>query len=227
MVKRAAVIVGILLAELPAFSASSFFDKGEALFVQNQPREAEPLLESALNDDPSNEKVYLYLGTVYQQLGDLSKSVDILKRGLAMTSSYKDVMSYNMGNDLYMQKQYALSEQAYSQAIGANKDYASAYLNRAQARIQIQSYDGAVDDYTIFLQLEPQDARRPQIEALINILRGMKEAKAKQQEEQAAKQKALMNDVMNSLTNAGDDTKNVSVESLKAKDDPVSVDIKD
>lgn len=36
-----------------------------------------------------------------------------------------------------------------------------------------------------------------------------------------------MNNVLNSLNNAGEDTKNLSVESIKGKDDPVNVDIKD
>ncbi len=78
MVRRALVILCVLLAAFPAFSASTSLAKGEALFIQNQPRDAEPLLEMALNDDPSNEKVYLYLGIVYQQLGNLDKAIDVL-----------------------------------------------------------------------------------------------------------------------------------------------------
>ncbi len=227
MLKRAAVFLIALLAGLPAFSASTFFQRGEELFVRNQPRDAEPLLESALKDDPSNEKIYLYLGIVYQQLGDLDKAIDILKRGTAITTSFKDLMFYNIGNDMFARKEYALAEQAYSEALGANKDLAEGYLNRANVRMQLQSYDGAVDDYTVFLQLQPQDPQRPKIEEVIRLLRQMKEAKLKQQADELARQKALMNEVLSSLNNAGDDTKNLSVESIKAKDDPVNVDIKD
>jgi len=151
----------------------------------------------------------------------------VLKRGLPVSTSYKDLMYYNMGNDMFARKDYAQAEQMYSEAISLNKNLADGYLNRANARLQLQSYDGAVDDYTVFLQLQPQDPQRPKIEELIRLLRQMKDAKLKQQEEEIARQKALMNDVMSSLNNAGDDTKNLSVESIKAKDDPVSVDIKD
>ena len=227
MAKRGVFFLAVLLAALPAFSASSFLEKGEALFVQNQPRDAEPLLESALRDDPSNEKVYLYLGIIYQQLGDLDKAVDVLNRGLAVSTQYKDLMYYNMGNDWFARKDYAQAERMYSQALAENKDLAEGYLNRANARLQLQSYDSAVNDYTLFLQLQPQDPQRPQIEQVIRLLQQMKEAKLKQQEEEVARQKALMNDVMNSLSNAGDDAKNLSVESIKAKNDPVDVDIKD
>jgi len=228
MARRGGVFLAVLLAvAFPAFSASTFLEKGEELFTQNHPLEAEPLLESALNDDPSNEKIYLYLGIIYQQLGDLDKAIDILKRGLSVSTSYKDLMYYNIANDMFARKDYALAEQMYTEALGVNKNLAEAYLNRANARLELQSYDGAVDDYTIFLQLQPQDPQRPQIEQVISLLRQMKEAKLKQQEEEVARQKALMSDVMNSLNNAGEDTKNLSVESIKAKDEPVNVDIKD
>ncbi len=228
MVKKAGLLLILTLAlALPAFSASAFLERGETLFIQNQPKDAAPLLESALSDDPSNEKIYLYLGIIYQQLGDLDKAIDILKRGTAIATSYRDLMFYNIGNDMFSRKQYALAEQAYSEALGANKDLAEGYLNRANARMQLQSYDGAVDDYTVFLQLQPQDPQRPKIEEVIRLLRQMKEARIKQQQDELARQKALMNDVMSSLNNAGDDTKNLSVESIKAKDDPVNVDIKD
>jgi tetratricopeptide (TPR) repeat protein len=227
MLRRAAFVFAVLAAGLPAFGASTFFQRGEALFVQNQPRDAEPLLQSALNDDPSNEKTYLYLGIIYQQLGNLDKAVDILKRGLSVSTSFKDLMYYNIGNDMFARKEYALAEQMYSEALSLNKDLAVGYLNRANARLQLKSYDAAVEDYTVFLQLQPQDPQRPKIEEVIRLLRQMKDAKLKQQEEELARQKALMNDVMSSLNNAGDDTKNLSVESIKAKDDPVNVDIKD
>ncbi len=227
MVRRALVILCVLLSAFPAFSASTSLAKGEAFFVQNQPRDAEPLLEMALNDDPSNEKVYLYLGIVYQQLGNLDKAIDVLKRGLAVSTSYKDLIYYNIGNDMFARKDYALAEQMYTEALGVNKNLAEGYLNRANARLQQESYDGAVEDYTVFLQLQPQDPQRPRIEEVIRLLTQIKQAKLKQQEDEIARQKALMNDVLSSLNNAGDDTKNLSVESIKAKNDPVSVDIKD
>lgn len=227
MVRRALVLLCVLLSGFPAFSASTSLAKGEAFFVQNQPRDAEPLLEMALNDDPSNEKVYLYLVIVYQQLGNLDKAIDVLKRGLAVSTSYKDLIYYNIGNDMFARKDYALAEQMYTEALGVNKNLAEGYLNRANARLQQQSYDGAVEDYTVFLQLQPQDPQRPRIEEVIRLLTQLKQAKLKQQEDEIARQKALMNDVLNSLNNAGDDTKNLSVESIKAKNDPVSVDIKD
>lgn len=227
MVRRAGLLLLLALAGLPAFGASTFLERGEALFIQNQPKDAAPLLESALADDPSNEKIYLYLGIIYQQLGDLDKAMDVLTRGLAVATSYKDLMYYNIGNDMFARKDYGKADEAYSQALGVNKQLASGYLNRANARMQLKNYDAAVSDYLIYLQLQPQDPQRPRIEEVIRLIRQMQDATQKQLAEEQARQKALMNDVVNSLNNAGGDTKNLSVESIKGKNDPVDVDIKD
>jgi tetratricopeptide (TPR) repeat protein len=227
MVKRISSFAALLLAAAFAFPASVFLEKGEALFVANKPQDARPLLEGALDEDPGNEKIYLYLGIVYQQLGDLEKAIEVLKRGLNLAAEYKDLFYYNIGNDFFSRKEYTFAEEMYTNAVTANRKLAEGYLNRANARLQLEGYDGALSDYTLFLQLKPQDPQRPRIEEVIRLLRQTLDEKDKKRLEELARQKALMNDVLNSLNNAGEDAKNLSVVSIKAKDDPMDVDIKD
>ncbi len=128
MMKRLILACLLLLAcALPSSAPPLFFDKGEALFVQNKPQDAQPLLESALNDDPSNEKIYLYLGIIYQQLGDPQKAIDILKRGPAVATSYKDLFYYNMGNDFFARKEFTFAEEMYSErSCGATRTWPKA-----------------------------------------------------------------------------------------------------
>jgi tetratricopeptide (TPR) repeat protein len=225
--KRFLAACALLLAATALFGASEFFDRGEALFVQNKPQDARPLLESALNDDPTNEKTYLYLGIIYQQLGDPQKAIDILKRGLDIASAHKDLFYYNMGNDFFSRKEFAFAEEMYTSAIASNKNLSESYLNRANTRLQLQKYDGALGDYSLFLQLAPQDPQRPSIEKIMALLRQAQDDKEKARQAELAKQQALMKDVLNSLNNAGDSTKNLSVESINGENDPVNVDIKD
>jgi hypothetical protein len=59
------------------------------------------------------------------------------------------------------------------------------------------------------------------------LLRQAQDDKEKARQAELARQQALMKDVLNSLNNAGDSTKNLSVESIKGQNDPVDVDIKD
>jgi tetratricopeptide (TPR) repeat protein len=225
--KRFALALALILVGTGVFGSSDFFDKGEALYVQNKPQDARPLLESSLNDDPSNEKAYLYLGIIYQQLGDPQKAIDILTRGLTVAASYKDLFYFNMGNDFFSRKEFAFAEDMYNNALAVNKGLSDGYLNRANSRLQLAKYDGALADYTLFLQLAPQDPQRANIEKVIALLRKALDDKEKARLAEIAKQQALMNDVLNSLNNAGGSTKNLSVESINGQTDPVTVDIKD
>ena len=95
----AVMAAAFLLAAAGLPAASGLFDKGTALFMQNKPAEARPLLEESLADDPSNETVYLYLGIVYQQLGDTDRAITILKRGLNIATLHKDLFLYNIGKN--------------------------------------------------------------------------------------------------------------------------------
>lgn len=217
----------ISLVSIVSIPASSYLSQGEKFFLENQPRKALPLFEAALNEEPQNEKLYLYLGIVYEQLNDLDKSTKILRRGLNVATSLKDVLYFNIGNNLFKQKQFALAEDMYTQAIRINKQIPEAYLNRANARIELKNYKGSISDYTVYMQLKPKNNQRAQIEKLINILNGLIAAAKQKKEEELAKQEALMNDVLNSLKNASEDTKNLSAGSESIKENYEDIDIQD
>jgi tetratricopeptide (TPR) repeat protein len=227
MNKQIAAALTLLLVTATAFGASAILAKGEALYAENKPRDAQPLLEQALSEDPSNEQAYLYLGIVYQQLGNPAKAIDVLKRGLAVASEHKDLFYYNMGNDYFAQRQFTFAEEMYTNALFANQDLSDGYLNRANARLQLANLDGALSDYTIFLQLDPQDVQRPRIEQVMRLIQQALDQKAQAAAAEAARQKALLDDATNSLNNAGENARNLSVESINAQTDPVDVDIKD
>ncbi len=227
-VRPAAMLAAAFLlaaASLPA--ASALFEKGSALFVQNKPAEARPLLEEALADDPSNETAYLYLGIVYQQLGDPDKAITVLKRGLNVATLHPDLFLYNIGNNFFARGEFTFAEESYTAAVTANRTLPAGYLNRANSRIKLENWDGALSDYQLFLQLAPQDPQRPQIEEVVRLLQQHIAKQAALAQAEADRQKALLNDVLNSLTNASDDARNLRVENLEINDDVEDVDIED
>jgi hypothetical protein len=59
------------------------------------------------------------------------------------------------------------------------------------------------------------------------LLRQAQDDKEKARLAEIAKQKALMDDVLKGLNNAGDSTRNLSVDTINGQNDPVNVDIKD
>jgi len=226
---RAAFLLNIFLSLLfasPLF-ASSYLTQGEKLFLDNKPEEALPLMEAALNEEPDNEKIYLYLGIIYEQLNNLEKSSKILRRGLNVAKSIKNILYFNIGNNLFKQNRYALAEDMYTQAIETNDNIPAAYLNRANTRLQLKKYREALADYTLYIQLKPNNKQREQIEKIIQLLTGTIAAAEKKQIEELAKQKALMNDVLSSLKNASEDTKNLSAGSESVKENYEDIDIQD
>ena len=58
----------LIIFPLILTAALSPLEEGERLFIENKPDEALPLLLEALNADSANEKIYLYLGVIYEQL---------------------------------------------------------------------------------------------------------------------------------------------------------------
>jgi len=205
----------------------SALQEGEKLFLENRPQEALPPLEKALYEDPNNERLYLYLGIVYEQLGNLDKSIQVMRRGLNVARGVKDLLYFNLGNDLFRQKEYTLAEQMYSNALEVNGTMEDAYLNRANARLQLESYPGARADYIEYLRLAPATPQRESIEKLIALLGGMLDEAERLKQEELARQKALLNEVLNSLQNASEDTRNLSAGSEDIQEQYDEVDIED
>ena len=227
IVRRVSLLAILVLAAARLPGASAMLEQGAALYQDNKPAEARPLLEEAIAQDPAAESAYLYLGIVYQQLGDNERAIAVLKRGLNVATQHRDLFLFNIGNNYFARQQYTFAEENYSAAVGANQQLAPAYLNRGSSRLALEQYEGALADYTLYLQLAPRDPQRPAIEQMIGLLQDLLAKRAAEQQAEADRQKSLMNDVMNSLTNASDDARNLRREDLTITDDAEDVDIQE
>lgn len=223
----AALAAAFLLAAGSLTAASALFEKASDLYVNNKPAEARPLLEEALIEDPANETAYLYLGIVYQQLGDPEKAIAVLKRGLNIATQHKDLFNYNIGNNFFARGEYTFAEESYTAAVAANRTMSLGYLNRANSRMKLEKWEEALADYQLFLQLAPQDPQRPQVEQVVRLLQEHLANQAALAQAAADRQKALLADVLNSLTNASDDARNLRLENLEISDEVEDVDIAD
>ena len=218
MWKRFFLLIFTLLFLNQWIVGTSYFEEGEKLLLANNPVEAKPLLEEALNLDPLNELIYLYLATVYEQLNDFQNSFTYLKKGVAYASNKKYIFYYNMGNNLFSQGQNTLAEEMYTKAIIDNSLFSDTFLNRANARLNQQKYKAAILDYKQYLQLKPNSSQRPQIEEVIRLLQEMLAEEERLQQEAAERDKNLKN-LLNSLQNAQDNTQNISAGADKIKHD--------
>lgn len=216
------LIIPMLGALLLALTS---LQEGEQLFLQNKPEAALPFLEKALYESPQEEKIYLYLGIVYEQLQSTEKSIQIMRRGLNVATSYKDLLYFNLGNNHFRREEYTLSEQMYTNALEVNPSLDDAYLNRANARLELEKYPEARQDYIDYLRQAPDTPQRENIEKIIALLGGILEQREQQRLAELERQKALMNEVLNTLKNASEDTRNLSAGSEKIQEEYEEIDI--
>ena len=217
-----------------AVGQEDLLKKGEELYLENRFQEALPVLESAVVQYPQNERVYLYLGTVYEELGMHENAIDILQRGTIVSDVYTDLMYFNMANNLFKQEKGALADEMYGRAIESNPRLSAAYLNRANNRVKLGDFAGAVDDYKVYLNLKPAAGQRESIERMIALLNEEIEAERerirKEEEErlaEEARQRALLNEVLESLKKASEETKNLGVETEGIEEVETETDIVD
>ncbi len=206
-------------------SCATLLEQGIDALRANDAAGAKSALLGALNQNPQDERVYLYLGVADMQLGDYSGALDVFKQGLTISQRYTSVFCFDIGNIYFMQGQNTLAEGMYSEAIRKDPNFADAYLNRANARMRLNSYDGAAADYTTYLGLAPSSPQRDNIEKILALLTQAKEqarqeqlATEKKKQEAEAQQKSLLNEVMQSLQNASSKTTNLQAGNASIQD---------
>lgn len=192
--------------------------------MRNKPAEAAPRLEAALAEDPANLTASLYLGIVYQQLSRFDDSIAILRVALPRAGDRSALFEYNIGNGYFAKGAASFAEQFYSKAIETDPTFASAYLNRANARIKTGALDGASADYGKYLELQPSTPKRPEIERVMALI--AEAAAAKERERVAAetaakaeeeRRKKLLDEVSSSLQAAAEQTRGLSAGSEEVK----------
>ena len=100
------------------FSGTYLFGQsGEALFKENNAKDAVQVLEYEIINGQVSENSYNFLGLGYYQLGEYEKSLDAFKRGLKAQPENAKILSYNMGNTYYALKDYKSAVSCYSDAL--------------------------------------------------------------------------------------------------------------
>lgn len=215
MARRRALRILCLLALPCALWPVSLVEEGEKLLLDNKLREAGAVFEQALSQGSTEEKLYLYLGVIYEKLGDPVRAVAVMRSALATARQTRPLLCFNIGNNLFRQGDLVGAQEMYSEAISLDPSLADAYLNRANARLERAQYPEAMADYSVYLRLEPRSAQRPQIERLLAAIKAMLEQEELARREAAARQKALMDAVLDSLKKASSDAKNIGADSEK------------
>lgn len=214
--------------------AQSMFEEGENLLLNNQLKDAAMMFEAVIEQEPDNVQAYLYLGYIYEVKQDYNSAISVLSDGVVKTSSKQEQFYFNIANNYFKSGDFEMAASMYSRSMQGRSGFAEPYLNRANCRVNTGEYSLAVRDYNLFLNMKPDDPQRPKIEKMISLLELsiVEDENRRQDEEQrriaeAARQKALLDSVLNSLSNAGSDTTNLSAESENIEDIEIELDIED
>ena len=199
------------------YAQEMIFQAAEELFMNNQPADAIPLFISALQHDPTNDKIYMMLGISYAQTRNFNQAVETFLEGARRASRDRDIFFYNAGNIYFIMGEYASANEMYSRAIMENRNNGNIYLNRANARLNMQMFEEALADYRVYLVFNPQCHQRESIFQLINLLdnrvaqeRELREAEEQRRLAEERRRQELLEEVLGSLQNVIGETRGAS-----------------
>lgn len=204
------------------------------LFMDNKPVEAIPLLKNALQQYPDDPDLYMYLATSYEQMENYEAALQTCRDALSKVQGKKASFHYNMGNIYQKMKEYEKAVESYDRTIALDPNFESAYLNRANVLVRNLKYDDALADYRLYLSLDPKTAQKENIEKMISLLSEkivtaekarLEEEKRRREEEQ--RRQELLKQVLNSLEESGEETKNISAGTGEVKEYDQNFDIID
>lgn len=160
-----------LLIAASLLSAADFYEQGLKDFREGREERAVVHLKKALETDLSNDGACLYLGIIYQGIGNTSLAEEYYVRGREIQGMDYQNLSFNLANLYANQQRFDEADLIYDQLIktpGALR--APALLNRANLSVNSESYQLAIDLYLEYLMEEPDTSQRPQIEEMISLL---------------------------------------------------------
>jgi tetratricopeptide (TPR) repeat protein len=169
---RIAILTVLLAAVSGVAFPLDFFAEGERLFRENKPAEAAPLLYQASLATGTNPLVFNYLGLCYKMVGKYDDAISAFMKGASAPGADRKTLFFNAGQVYHVREMYGEADSMYSKAIEIDSSYAPAYLGRANARVKLESYQKAVDDYQVYLMLNPASWQKDSIRQLVSLLSG-------------------------------------------------------
>jgi tetratricopeptide (TPR) repeat protein len=203
----------LFLVVAAAVCAGSPLDEAVKAYQYNEPVKARALFEEALAAEPSNPRIYYWLGIVYRQLGDPEKAAAVLQRGLPVAGDLRAQFYHSLGQCYSTTGDQQQAEKMYGEAIAADQGFASPWIDRANSRVRLEKYQGAIADYTMYLRLAPDSRQKPAVERMIALLSESTQKQEAVERDRKERERALMEQVLNALKNASEDARNLSTKS--------------
>jgi tetratricopeptide (TPR) repeat protein len=184
---------GLLLSYLGLSISVAYggtLDKAQEAFINNKPQEAVPLLEIAVQQEPTNAQARLWLAIGYEQTGNLDRAIDTLQDMVTQGLGDQAVVLCDLGGNYARKGDDAQAIEYFTKSLSVKADYPNPYFNRAQANVRLKKYADARADYVKFMALAPQHAKVPEAKAMIGAIDEELTALETQRQAEATRQAA-------------------------------------
>lgn len=138
--------------------ANAYYEMGYTLFTTGKEKEAIPYLEKVVALDPNAAGGYDMLGSIYDDLKQPEKAIELFRKGLQADSTYQR-LHYNIAITYYRLGKFPESEQSAIKAIKLDATHASSQRILAMATYKQMKRGISLLAWCDFLLLEPQSKR--------------------------------------------------------------------
>ncbi|MBC7899219.1 MAG: tetratricopeptide repeat protein [Saprospiraceae bacterium] len=135
-------------------NAPAFFGLGELYSGKNQESEAVKNYELALANDSALTEIYVPLGVLYYQQGEIAKADTLLTKALAVSPDDAQTQ-YFLGLIRYTQNRNQDALTAFTKAKSADPKYAEAFYQSGETLTRLNNSRDAVADYKQATILKP------------------------------------------------------------------------
>lgn len=169
MKKSLILITIIVLISFKAFSTP--FSEGKDLFKSNRVEEASLLFEEALITNPTVD-VYKYLSECYNILELHEDEALVLEEAVSSNIGEASYFNFKLGNAYYLIGDYKNALNSYLEVLKLKNGFVNeTFLNIANVSVELKLYSSAIDNYTKFLELEPNSSQKRKIIKMIFLLK--------------------------------------------------------
>jgi len=157
----------------------SQFDRlAEEATLLNQRGQSErviTLLEPYKTDKKNDSALFFNeLGVAYRRTGRLSEAIQAYQSALSRDPENPVIMK-NLGDALYLKKEYPQALEQYQKALQSNPRFQQAHSSLGLAYYQMQKYKEALEEFEVVLKLDPKDEQAQKFrEAILKKMKSHK-----------------------------------------------------
>jgi tetratricopeptide (TPR) repeat protein len=141
-------------------------DKIQDLLSRRDFKQAEPLIQAKLSEDPDSADAYYLKGVFHYFQGQLGQTIESLRRALSLDPHhtdaaiclsvlYNDIGKYDEAKKVFEQANQSVAHTRGGQDLGIDAKFAVKHLELADLYFRYRRYDESIDEYAKAAVLDP------------------------------------------------------------------------